>query len=1617
MKHKILFIALLVGVFSNITNAQILQWNTFGNLGTETTEPSVFNDPNISATNLTFGAGITVPANSNRFGGTSWFDVGNTAAGNTIPEAVAGNDYIQFIVTPNATFDFTPTSFVFNWDRSGTGPSSVALRSSVDGFAANLGFVTGIVVNAFATNTITITGLANITTATTFRIYGYGATATGGSGGFDINSNVVNVQLNGSTSSTVACTTPTSQASAISSSNATVSGADLSWTAGATAAGTLVSLRQTSMAITAPSSGTNYTANTAWASAGQIDINNRVVYKSTGTTVTGISGLTAGTQYTATPYAYNGSGTNVCFNTTNPESFDFYTLALEPTTPTGSLSCGTSTITSIGLTFTAANTITNVNPAVGGGGYILLYRAGAAPTGLPVDGTIYAAGTIIGDATVSGYISNSATLTNVTGLNGGTTYYFALIPYNSTTGPIPSTVNYRTATTITGFCSTSPAPEINVVGVVGSNPTINDNDITPSGLDNTLFPTVVVSTPSTPKTFRIQNLGNAILTISSISMVGGNSGDFTFPAVSFPFTIAVGASYDVVVTFTPGVAGTRNTTLTILSDDSNESTYDFLIQGTGSATPLVEINVKGNGQSIPDNSIYPQGTNWTAFPVTVQGFTSFRTFTIENLGSTALSLTGASPYITITGAHAAQFSVTAIPSNSIAGGATTTFDITFTPTSGGAKNATITIYNNDTDEAVYNFNIRGTCQGANNIYVSGNGSDVPKGSVITSTTNLTDFGLIAVTSGLKQNTFVITNLSGSTRYLSNASISGTDAAMFNVIAQPNNGAFGNGNTTSFTINFTPTSAGVKNATVTFNTYTNSTRTTPDALDAVFTFAISGEGIVYTACSNNAVQTIVIQDFEAAPTWTYGATSDGTVSVAGGTYNNGSGSVAASIGTKSLQFTGIGTTTTRSAVITMAAVDVSNYNNINFSMRVGAFRGSGTTQGLDVNDLVQVETSIDGGVNWSVESVLRGYTNSRWSFAATGTFNAYYTGNNSGSTIDTRNGNAELANGISTYYVKNLPQSTALLVRITLNVDRSDEVWALDDIKIEGQTAQSSTWNGAAWTNGFPTPTTKAIFDIGTTYVTTAAIDHGSVEACELQIKSGANVTVDSGYYMEIQSNITNSGALIIANNGSLVQVNDTATDVGNINYQRTATGIRGYDYVYWSSPVVGQSVNTIYSSPTPGYIYKWNPLATNVNSPTTSGNYQAASGTMNVGEGYIVRGSSNYGMAATNIAATFSGAVNNGVVPVTISRGSYTGPNYTGVNSATVTQFDDNWNLLGNPYPSSIRAIDFLAANTNIQGFIYLWTHGNAPAAIGNPFYGSYLYNYANTDYITYNSVGGSTGPSVFNGYIAGGQGFFVMMNDGATGSATINFKNNLRSKTYSNSQFYKTSSNGEDKHRIWLDLVDVNNQSARTLIGYVPEATIGLDRLFDAYKNMANDMNIYSVVEDKTLVIQGRPSPFDDNDQVPIGVTIKVAGTYKIAIAAVDGLFSAPAQSIYLEDKQLGVIYDLRQNPYTFDSSTGIFNDRFLLRYNSSTLSNPDLGSGDNSVIVSTNHGQMNIKSSAEIIQEVTVYDILGRQLFIAKSIGDKDFSASNISNSQQALIVKIKLENGILVTRKIIL
>lgn len=92
------------------------------------------------------------------------------------------------------------------------------------------------------------------------------------------------------------------------------------------------------------------------------------------------------------------------------------------------------------------------------------------------------------------------------------------------------------------------------------------------------------------RTFIIHNTGTANLTVTSVSVVDGNSGDFAvYPLFPLPATVAPNGTFIVNAAFSPQALGARSTTLRVLSNDSDEGTLDLTLTGTGVANaPLLQ---------------------------------------------------------------------------------------------------------------------------------------------------------------------------------------------------------------------------------------------------------------------------------------------------------------------------------------------------------------------------------------------------------------------------------------------------------------------------------------------------------------------------------------------------------------------------------------------------------------------------------------------------------------------------------------------------------------------------------------------------------------------------------------------------------------------------------------------------------------------------------------------------------------------------------------------------------------------------------------------------------------------------------------------------------------------
>ena len=91
------------------------------------------------------------------------------------------NNYFTLKLTPDAGNSLNLLNFVYTGQASGTGPTAFAFRSSIDTFASDIGTPTA----TGATISLLSGSFQNLSSATEFRLYGWGA--SGSTGTFSVN--------------------------------------------------------------------------------------------------------------------------------------------------------------------------------------------------------------------------------------------------------------------------------------------------------------------------------------------------------------------------------------------------------------------------------------------------------------------------------------------------------------------------------------------------------------------------------------------------------------------------------------------------------------------------------------------------------------------------------------------------------------------------------------------------------------------------------------------------------------------------------------------------------------------------------------------------------------------------------------------------------------------------------------------------------------------------------------------------------------------------------------------------------------------------------------------------------------------------------------------------------------------------------------------------------------------------------------------------------------------------------------------------------------------------------------------------------------------------------------
>ncbi len=551
-----------------------------------------------------------------------------------------------------------------------------------------------------------------------------------------------------------------------------------------------------------------------------------------------------------------------------------------------------------------------------------------------------------------------------------------------------------------------------------------------------------------------------------------------------------------------------------------------------------------------------------------------------------------------------------------------------------------------------------------------------------------------------------------------------------------------------------------------------------------------------------------------------------------------------------------------------------------------------------------------------------------------------------------------------------------------DVDDADPVTNLAlGIQVVGPTE----FDGVNWSN--------LIADQSRTVIITNSFSNANqtISACNLTINTGVNVDFDSNGVTKnsivIYGDLVVNGSLTVGDTESFVSIDPLASLDIITKIEKSTELFDIHDNTYWSSPVQGQQLSTVFAGVDPTRIFEFK--AGEVNPLYVGTNYKywwVASGAMNRGVGYASEGSS-IGVQTL----TFTGIPYNG---------SFTTNMFF---SGTVDTGDanENFNLIGNPYPSAIDIQRILEDNASVNE-IALWTHATP--------LGGGIFDPA--DYVFYN-ITGSTTPGVTEN-IGSGQGF--MARSVATGGVTFNNGYKLIDR---NDQFYKSVNSKksgivkEEKDRVWLRL---KNGTAKSdiLVGFVNGATDGRDLYYDA-QGYDNDKSVkfYSVIDDDKFVIQGLGA-FGTDKTISLGFDSEVFGDLTISIAELEGALKST--DVYLVDHLLNVTHNLKEGDYTFEQTvTGEFPNRFTLQFAGQALDVDDDILTKKEFIISNDVESLNIRSAKEV-KDIKVYDLLGRMLINQKP-NKKSFNigTSTIKNGT-VLVVHATLENGTVISKKTI-
>ncbi len=232
---------------------------------------------------------------------------------------------------------------------------------------------------------------------------------------------------------------------------------------------------------------------------------------------------------------------------------------------------------------------------------------------------------------------------------------FAPTAAGSSTGSIAYTTNSLNSP------GSSQTVVLNAMGTPG---TAAQATLSPASLT---FGNQTVGSASAPQTITFSNTGGAAVSISSIWLSGQNASDFGM-STTCGTSVAPGASCAVSITFSPTASGTRSAQISF-----NDSATNSPQVATFTGNALAQVSLTPSSLSFGQQNI-----GSASAPQTV---------TLSNGGASSLPIASAS----ISGANAADFSMTSTCGSALAAGANCAFSVIFAPSAIGVRAASLSV--------------------------------------------------------------------------------------------------------------------------------------------------------------------------------------------------------------------------------------------------------------------------------------------------------------------------------------------------------------------------------------------------------------------------------------------------------------------------------------------------------------------------------------------------------------------------------------------------------------------------------------------------------------------------------------------------------------------------------------------------------------------------------------------------------------------------------------------------------------------------------------------------------------------------------------------------------------